>query len=131
LVWLALVSLLPRSDVRVDELDNPVVLALAASGPAESGNATAPSLHQHFDAWRQLLPDHEHSPVFVVAAAGGGLRAAYWTALLLAEMDDRTCGQFGRHVLAASGVSGGSLGLALYAAQRRAWQRKPLPDRCE
>jgi len=45
-------------------------------------------------------------------------------------MDDRTCGQFGRHVLAGSGVSGGSLGLALYAAQRRIWEAKPPTERC-
>jgi len=89
-----------------------------------------PTLHEHFELWRNGLPDREKSPIFVVAAAGGGLRAAYWTALLLAEMDDRTCGQFGRHVMAASGVSGGSVGLALYAAQRRIWERKPLPSRC-
>ncbi len=130
LLWLAAVSLLPRADVRVDRLDNPAVQA-AATEPADRGNVAAPTLHAHFAAWRQLLPDGQRSPVFVVAAAGGGLRAAYWTAILLAEMDDRSCGQFGRHVLAASGVSGGSLGLALYAAQRQAWQRKPLPERCQ
>ena len=121
-VWAALVGLLPRHAAPADPQDNP---AITTSAPAD-----APTLHSHFAAWRERLPHRTDSPVFVVAAAGGGLRAAYWTATLLAEMDDRSCGQFGRHVLAASGVSGGSLGLALYAAQRRIWQAKPEAERC-
>lgn len=80
-----------------------------------------PTVHEHFERWRTGLPDPKASPVFFVAASGGGLRAAYWTASLLAAMDDRTCGQFGDHVFAMSGVSGGSLGVAAYLAQRRVW----------
>ena len=37
-------------------------------------------------------------PVFLVAASGGGLRAAYWTATVLAALDDQTCSDFRRHV---------------------------------
>jgi hypothetical protein len=58
-------------------------------------------------------------PVFIVAAEGGGIRAAYWTALVLGELQDRAAAagaDFARHVFAISGVSGGSLGAATFAA---------------
>ena len=50
---------------------------------------------------------------------------------MLAAADDRTCGEFGRHVYAYSGVSGGSLGIAAYLAQRQIWERMPGPERCQ
>jgi hypothetical protein len=55
-------------------------------------------------------------PVIVVSAEGGGLRAAYWTAAILSDLDRQTDGEFSQHVFALSGVSGGSLGIAAYAA---------------
>lgn len=55
----------------------------------------------------------------VVNAYGGGLRAALFTAQVLAEIDDRSCGEFGRRLEHMSGVSGGSLGLAVYLALRQ------------
>lgn len=53
-------------------------------------------------------------PLFVVAAEGGGIRAAYWTGIMLSAMQDRDH-LFARHVFAMSGVSGGSLGIASFA----------------
>ena len=92
-----------------------------------------PQLAHHFEQWRAQLPKPDQSPVFFVAAAGGGLRAAYWTATMLAAADDHTCGEFGRHVYAYSGVSGGSLGIAAYLAQRQVWEAKSPPpsERCQ
>ena len=92
-----------------------------------------PQLAHHFEQWRAQLPKPDESPVFFVAAAGGGLRAAYWTATMLAAADDHTCGEFGRHVYAYSGVSGGSLGIAAYLAQRQVWEAKSPPpsERCQ
>ena len=58
-------------------------------------------------------------PVVLVAAAGGGLRAAYWTGAALARIQDQTQGALGTHLYAISGVSGGSLGGALFAALLR------------
>ena len=66
---------------------------------------------------REPRPDGK-VPVFVVAAAGGGQRAAYWTGHALALLDDATGGRFGEHVFAVSGVSGGSLGAATFSALR-------------
>jgi len=54
-----------------------------------------------------------------IHADGGGLRAALFTAATLAFADDITCGEFGAHVFAASGVSGGSVGIATWAAMRQ------------
>ena len=54
-------------------------------------------------------------PYFIIAAEGGGIRAAYWTALVLSKFQDSNA-DFSRHVLALSGVSGGSLGAAVFAA---------------
>jgi len=91
---------------------------LRAALPNSGVQDQRPKIHEHYAAWKKTLPDPEASPIFVVAASGGGLRAAYWTALLLAKLDDATCGQFSRHVYAYSGVSGGSLGVAAFEAQR-------------
>lgn len=48
-------------------------------------------------------------PVFLIASEGGGIRAAYWTASVL----DALPGCAGKSGLVASGISGGSVGLAL------------------
>ncbi len=56
----------------------------------------------------------EPYPVFIVAAAGGGAFAAHYTATFLARMQD-SCPNFAQHVFAISGVSGGSIGAALFA----------------
>ena len=55
-------------------------------------------------------------PVFIVAAAGGGIRAAYWTATLLAGLEDKFPGEFAHHTFGISGVSGGSVGGAAFVA---------------
>jgi predicted acylesterase/phospholipase RssA len=59
------------------------------------------------------------APDIVVNAYGGGLRSALFTAQILAELDDRSCGEFGRRLERLSGVSGGSLGLAAYMVLRQ------------
>jgi hypothetical protein len=57
---------------------------------------------------------YRHYPVFLVATEGGGIRAAYFTATALAAIQER-CPAFAQHTLAISGVSGGSLGAAVFA----------------
>ena len=56
--------------------------------------------------------------IYLVSAEGGGIRAAYWTALNLARLDIATQGRFGEEVAALSGVSGGSLGIGTWLAAR-------------
>jgi hypothetical protein len=84
-----------------------------------TGPEARPELAAHFAEWqRGRAADGADAPVIVVAAEGGGVRAAVWTAFALARLDDATCGAFGRRVYAISSVSGGSLGAAFYVAQR-------------
>jgi hypothetical protein len=80
-----------------------------------------PTLPQYITSFLDSLPNQPNGttgPVVLVAAAGGGLRAAYWAAMALAVAQD-TRPEFARHVLAMSGVSGGSLGLATFASLSR------------
>jgi hypothetical protein len=62
--------------------------------------------------------------------------AAYWTALVLGELQDRATAaglDFARHVFAISGVSGGSPGAATFAAlmaSQNAGQPPKPPDGC-
>lgn len=59
---------------------------------------------------------NEVLPVFLFAAEGGGIRAAYWTASVLSGLQDRhPC--LASRTLALSGVSGGAVGSAVFAAQ--------------
>lgn len=68
-------------------------------------------------------------PLFVVAAEGGGIRAAYWTANVLTTIQDRNpC--FADQLFAMSGVSGGSLGSAVFAALLADQRSGPRNLRC-
>ena len=69
-------------------------------------------LGQRFRSWHE---DKKGEPIFLVAAEGGGIRAAYWTASVLAAIQDENP-EFARHLFAISGVSGGSLGGAVFAS---------------
>jgi hypothetical protein len=61
--------------------------------------------------------------IVVVATAGGGIRAAYWTATVLGGLQDAISG-LDNHLFAISGVSGGSVGAAIY---RTLLNAKPGP----
>ena len=77
-----------------------------------------------FDQWRTLAkkPDASEPPCLIVAAEGGGIRAALWPAIVLGTLQDlslqRGAGRpdFSSHVFAISGVSGGSVGAAVFGA---------------
>lgn len=58
-------------------------------------------------------------PVLLVAAEGGGARAAYFTTLVMEELRAR-CPRLLHHTFLMIGVSGGSLGSALVAASAQA-----------
>jgi hypothetical protein len=68
------------------------------------------------DNWHkaaQKASRSEEPPLVIVATAGGGLRAAYWTATVLGALQDREP-NFAQYVFAISGVSGGSLGATVF-----------------
>ena len=72
-------------------------------------------LDEALERWQSQAPRQSdgRTNVVVVATAGGGLRAAFWTATVLGAIQDRV-GSFNRQLFAVSGVSGGSLGAAVY-----------------
>jgi hypothetical protein len=96
--------------------DNHVVPTLSGTSALVTAR---PTVTQAFDRWSARLahdyPAEGTHPVFIVATEGGGIRAAYWTATVLTALDDGIPG-FRDHLFAVSGVSGGSVGAAAYAA---------------
>ncbi len=94
----------------------PLALADLPEKPALTDLQTA------FLTWLECRPgyaearkDGRRYPVYLVAAQGGGLYAAYQSASFLAELQDRSP-EFSGHIFAASGVSGGSVGLTVFSA---------------
>ena len=73
------------------------------------------TVDQALDAWRNSAEASGGSQLVLVATAGGGIRAAYWTATVLGELQGRVEG-FDDRLFAVSGVSGGSVGAAVYRA---------------
>ena len=58
-------------------------------------------------------------PMLIVATAGGGVRAAYWTATVLEKLEgdfEAESGDLRPYLFAISGVSGGSVGAAAFEA---------------
>jgi predicted acylesterase/phospholipase RssA len=68
------------------------------------------------EAWLRREAGAAGAPtdLVVVAAAGGGIRAAYWTATVLGALQD-CAPALRRKLFAVSGVSGGSLGAVTFA----------------
>lgn len=93
------------------------------------------SLDAYIEGWLeelQAIHGDQPIPVIIVAAEGGGIRAAYWTSLVLSELHDRAAAEgldLPRHILAISGVSGGSLGGATYGGLVAAAGEQGLRER--
>jgi hypothetical protein len=106
-------GMLPSRDVRE--------LAAVAS---PSGVTARPALADHVQQWlasrRDKIRNDSPYPVVLVASWGGGIRAAYWAAGILSALEDKAFegadDRFAHHVLALSGVSGGSIGTAVFVA---------------
>lgn len=73
-----------------------------------------------FKAWLSSRADAEAYrgkkpyPIYIVAAEGGGMYAAYHTAKVLTRLQD-LCPNFAQHVFAISAVSGGGLGGSVFS----------------
>lgn len=99
--------------------------------PAPSPPDTRPTFAAYANAWLDdRCAGRARCPVVLVASEGGGIRAGAWTALVLARLTEQVEAQrpsnhaageplLPRYLFAASGVSGGSLGLADYVALLR------------
>jgi len=80
-----------------------------------------PSLTQSFEEWLNSRPDLDQYlpekpyPVYIISAQGGGIYAAYHSAITFASLTDEIP-DFPQHIFAISGVSGGSLGASVFAS---------------
>lgn len=76
-----------------------------------------PSITEALEAWGKANKNEggKPTPFVIVATAGGGIRAAYWTATVLGDMQDNAA-NFSERTFALSGVSGGSVGATIYRA---------------
>jgi hypothetical protein len=109
----------------LDINDNHSIRTIGAWKNALAGDERdnmAPTLEEQFLKWFDARPDKaiyfdkgRPYPVYVVAAQGGGMYAAFDTAAFLASILDN-CESFRHHFFALSGVSGGSIGAAVYAS---------------
>jgi hypothetical protein len=97
--------------------DNHDVQLAVLVPPAHESPALPPVATSYSD-WLETLPNTSSNTVFVVAAEGGGIRAAYWTATVLGRLGEQEAGQFANQVYVVSGISGGTLGATVYAALR-------------
>lgn len=96
--------------------------------PGEHPLTKEPSVEEAYQSWhaRQPAASAKPRPLFLVATEGGGIRAAYWTAMVLATLQEESLlhpdpsGQprlsFAEDCFAISGVSGGSVGAAVFDA---------------
>jgi len=66
-------------------------------------------------------------PLVIVATAGGGLRAAYWTATVLGRLQDEAP-DFRAYLFGISGVSGGSLGAVVFVTLLADGAPAPAPS---
>jgi hypothetical protein len=78
------------------------------------------NIQDQFRTWMQTRTDFatydgRKYPIYLVAAQGGGIYAAYHAASFLAGTQDQ-CPRFGSHIFAISGVSGGSVGASVFAS---------------
>lgn len=80
-----------------------------------------PDLDTAFEQWAQQHQCNATScpPLVIMATAGGGIRAAYWTGTVLGNLDDELAKRqktLRDNLFAISGVSGGSVGSTVYRA---------------
>jgi hypothetical protein len=112
------------------------VFALNDNHPIRSSqqiNRTAEDIQPAFGKWLGSRPDLKEFasyPVLLVSAEGGGIRAAFFTATTLARIVD-SCPRAANHIFAISGVSGGSIGAAIFAAAMKVRPPDTSDARCD
>ena len=94
--------------------DNHNIRVLNAGGGSDRDSLET-ALSKWHDQISKKYSDGPQHPLFIVTAEGGGIRAAYWTSIVLGSLQDKDP-SFADHVFAISGVSGGSVGAAVFSA---------------
>src|SRR5690349_9269630 len=113
--------------------------AAPACAAAPCPPITRPIIEDAFKSWTDQLRafdarlDPDSDPfarrVFVVTSEGGGIRAAYWTARTLQKLSERIP-SFNQRTFMLSGVSGGAVGEAVYAACLRSVSEQMTLAQC-
>jgi len=87
---------------------------LSTATTTESATLPTPAgiLASHLASW-------DGKPLIIVTSTGGGLHASAWTAAILSHLEERLGNEFHHHLLLASTVSGGSVGLLTYLRELR------------
>jgi hypothetical protein len=83
-----------------------------STSTAKQAAVELPDPYTILAARRQAISDG--GPLIIVTATGGGLHASAWTAAVLAHLEQTFGPDFHKHLLLASTVSGGSVGLMPY-----------------
>lgn len=122
IVWALVVSvatgLVFYRDRPIRQLSDPGLFsARAAVDCPEAVPAGMMLVEDVFNCWFAANKDENgQATMFLVETAGGGVRAAEWTAMVLFELD-RQIPDFSNRLFAISSVSGGSLGSAIYLGE--------------
>ncbi len=116
-IWVALVGLVNDNHLVRLHADMSSTSVSAAVENLEGQNKKLSGFETYLKQWiEQRKITGQPVPLVLVSAEGGGIRAAYWTAMVLAGIEDDESSDFSRYVFAISGVSGGSLGATVYAS---------------
>jgi hypothetical protein len=127
--WPTLNGFLPLLFVLGSLVDNHPVAPPRAETGSNDWRGARPALLAHYRDWMARHPPGE--PVYLVALAGGASRAAYWSAMVLGQLEDHARHQvprkrFAENVFLLSGISGGSLGGAAFVSALAARPQGPL-----
>jgi len=89
-----------------------------------------PTIEDAYNRWRG--DSETEKPMVLVATAGGGIRAGYWTAAVLSKLDQESSNNnFQSQLFAISGVSGGTVGASFYLAAKDSLnQSDDLKEHC-
>jgi len=87
---------------------------LPAGSPGPAARISVATATERWHAAAEKAAGTHAPPLVIVATACGGLRAAYWTATVLGRLQDEVPA-FSAYLFGVSGVSGGSLGAAVFA----------------
>jgi hypothetical protein len=91
--------------------DNHLIRTVVPARPVQRDSVIAA-----FEKWHTMVQKFPAPhPLYIVATEGGGIRAAYWTGIVLSGLQDINP-NFATHLFAISGVSGGSLGAVVFDA---------------
>jgi hypothetical protein len=101
--------------------DNHGVRQLPATADKSTRDINPKAVGDGFLDWlahRRDANQYQQYPVYIVAAEGGGIYAAFRAATFLSSLQD-VCPRFSEHLFAISSVSGGSVGAAIFSGLTR------------